>query len=116
MNVLQDLNSKIQKQCRHFVTLESNLLKGYEDLSIQELKANFEPDLWEAICILTTSVSESRGTSKPSDIKDIFLLCTLLFITNDRCSLPFHAVLTDLIDSQGGTHSLIKSLNRLYDS
>ena len=46
-------------------------------------------------------------------IRRLFILCSILFCTDDRCSLPLHTLLTYVIDSQGGTALLIKLLNRL---
>ena len=40
-------------------------------------------------------------------------LCAIMFITNDRCSMPMHILMTDLVDSQGGSLVLIQVLNRL---
>ena len=42
-----------------------------------------------------------------------FLYCPLLFCTDDRCSVPFHVLITDTVESQGGSLLLIKILNRL---
>ena len=36
-----------------------------------------------------------------------------MFCTDDRCSFPLHTLVTDLVDSQGGSALLIKILNRL---
>ena len=36
-----------------------------------------------------------------------------MFDTDSRCSLPLHTLITDLIDSQGGSSQLIKCLNNL---
>ena len=36
-----------------------------------------------------------------------------MFCTDDRCSVPMHTLLTDTIDSQGGSATLIQILNRL---
>ena len=79
--------------------------------------------LWRAICTLTRSASERGGTSKVTDpstpayrVKKIWqfsLLCNLLFCTDDRCSLPLHMLVADVIESQGGSALLIRILNRL---
>ena len=73
--------------------------------------------------MLTRSTSEIRGTSKVNDpsssayhtkrVRHLFLLCTIMFCTDDRCSMPMHTLLTDTIESQGESALLIKILNRL---
>ena len=69
------------------------------------------------------SQRESRGTSAVTDptssahhwkkVRRLFLLCTMLFCTDDRCSMPMHILVTDLIESQGGSTLLVQMLNRL---
>ena len=73
--------------------------------------------------LLTRSVREREGRSKASDttskqfhvkkVRRLFLLSMMLFCTDDRCSVPFHTMLTDMVDSQGGSDLLIKILNQL---
>ena len=69
------------------------------------------------------SKSEIQGTSKVNDpsstaahikrVRCYSLLCTILFCTNDRCSLPMHTLSTDLVESQGGSSVLVRVLNCL---
>ncbi len=87
-------------------------------LDIDQLIQETNPHVWEAICSLTRSVSERRGTTKnvssshTKKVRRFFLLSALLFCTDERCSMPLHTLLTDLVDSQGGTKVLVKILNR----
>ena len=46
-------------------------------------------------------------------VRRLFLVCSILFCTNDRCSMPLHTLLTDTIESQGGSTLLVQMLNRL---
>ncbi len=81
-----------------------------------------DPQLWEAICLLTRSVSERVGitglkrgrdpTSVANQTKKLrrFLLSAILFCSDDRCSVPLHTLLTDMIDSQGGSALLVRIL------
>ena len=41
-----------------------------------------------------------------------YLVSLILFITNSECNSPFHAVLSDVIESFGGSTELITILNR----
>ena len=36
-----------------------------------------------------------------------------MYCANDRCSMPMHVLIADLIESQGGTSFLIQALNKL---
>ncbi len=84
------------------------------------------PQLWEAICLLTKSVSERVGiiglkrgrdptsvANQTKEVASILLTQCNLFCSNDRCSVPLHTLLTDMIDSQGGSALLVRILNRL---
>ena len=80
------------------------------------------PELWERVHKLTQSVNEHKGRS--SSVKDstfagrikhlcrAYLVALVLFITNSECNSPFHAVLSDTIESCGGSTELITILNR----
>ena len=46
-------------------------------------------------------------------VRRLFLACYILFCINDRCSMPLHTLLTDTIESQGGSTLLVQMLNRL---
>ena len=78
----------------------------------------------------TLSVAESlyrqeahRGTSRVSDpktpihhtkkVRRLFCLCTLMYCTDDRSYLPLHSLVTDTVESLGGSSLLIRILNRL---
>ena len=118
--VPDDLNVKVQDQCRSFLAKD---VSDYNKTDIDKLIDQINPEIWKAICMLTRSVSERRGTSKsltnPASstnhikVRRFFLLCAMMYCTDDRRSLPMHTLITDLIDSQGGTAHLIKVLNRL---
>ena len=118
-----DLNSRIHSQIRTLLTNDTTSPFEYDSVDIDKLIADTDEKLWEAICLLTRSVSERRGKSKACDptsaiyhtkkVRRFFLLCMLLFCTDDRCSLPLHTLVTDIVDSQGGSALLVKILNRL---
>ena len=113
----------MHSQIRALLTKSTTSPFEYDDNDIDKLIAETDEKLWEAVCLLTRSVSERRGKSKASDptstsyhtkkVRRYFLLCALLFCTDDRCSLPLHTLVTDVVDSQGGSALLIKILNRL---
>ena len=100
---------------------DSKIPFEYDELDIDKLVAEMNQTLWKSICILIQSESERRGTSKATDpstaayhikkIRRFFLLCNVLFCTDDRCSFPLHTLVTDVVESQGGSTLLIKFIS-----
>ena len=41
----------------------------------------------------------------------VYSLCVLMFCTNRKFSIPLHILLTDIVDSCGGSKELIQILN-----
>ena len=121
-SVFDDLNQQIHSQVKELLERDAKLPFDYSELNIDQFIHETNPQLWEAICLLTRSVTERRGSAKVTDpsspsqqikkMRRFFLLCSLLFCTDDRCSMPLHTLMADIIESQGGTHLLIKILNR----
>ena len=80
---------------------------------------NLDPVLWRMMVKLTQSMSETRRIITPENLSHqrkfqcLYSLCVLLFNTNWRCSIPLHILLTDLVDAQGGSSELVRTLNRL---
>ena len=71
------------------------------------------PELWEHICKITESVNERKGRS--ASVNDstfaghikrprrAYLVSLILFVTNSECNSPFHALLSDVIESCWGS-------------
>ena len=81
------------------------------------------PELWDLVTKLTQSVNERKRrsasvneTSLSGRIKHLrraSLVSLILFITNSECNFPFHVVLSDIVESCGGSTELMTILNRL---
>ena len=121
-NVLDDLNAEILGQCRRYLGRDKTFLDEYSTLDIDEEIEQINPILWKAICMLTRSASERRGivNKQPKSneehrkkLRHYFLLCSMMFCADDRCSMPMHIRIADLVESQGGTAFLIQALNSL---
>ena len=77
--------------------------------------------LWQKICSLTRSVSEVSGKKsacsshhdKLRNIRRFYCLCVIFFCADSRCSNPMYVLLTDIVDSHGGSNELIEVLNRI---
>jgi len=59
---------------------------------------------------LFCSESEVTNTRR---MRQVYLLCTLLFCANSQCCMPFHALLTEAILCHGGSQKLVRILNRV---
>ncbi len=46
-------------------------------------------------------------------MRQVYLLCTVLFCANSQCSMLFHTLLTEAILCHGGSKELVKILNRV---
>ena len=117
------VNKLIHTQIESCLSTSAKCPVYYDDLNLDEQISNVDPKLCNAMCVLTRSKSEIRGTSKVIEhqstalhvqkVRQFFLLCAILFCTHDRCSIPMHTLMTDLVESQWGSSVLVRVLNRL---
>ena len=94
-------------------------MPDYDELNVDEQIHNYD----DRYRCMTRFKSEIHGTSKVEDptsqahhnkkIRCFFLLSVIMFITDDRCSMPMHTLMTNFVDSQGGSCVLVKTINRL---
>ena len=120
---VSNINKLIHSQIKTFLAEDTQTQYEHDNFNLDILTNKIHPELWAAICLLTRSQRESRGTSAVTDptssahhlkkVRRLFLLCTMLFCTDDRCSMPMHTLVTDIIESQGGSTLLVQMLNRL---
>ena len=120
---MEQVNSLVHDQINVHLEADAKTPTEYDELKLNELIPQIHPTLWSSLCTLTRSKSEIRGTSKVNDpssmaahikrVRRYFLLCMILFCTDDRCSMPMHTLITDLVESQGGSSVLVRVLNRL---
>jgi hypothetical protein len=119
-----DINTRIHQQVRHYLAADMKFSYRFDKLNINRLLSEMDPKLWAFVISITRSVSERKGcTSKASDqatpthhvkkVRRLFCLCALLFCTDDRCYIPLHNLITDIVESCGGSTLLVRILNRL---
>ena len=118
---LNSLNDAIHVHIKNSQQINNAEEFDYSDLNVKKHISNVPKDLWYAICQLTRSKRERDGKSRASEtgldhqiknLRRFFIVCAICFCTNERCSSEMHTLLTDIIDSQGGTELLIRILNR----
>lgn len=118
--VLQDLNSRACSHIQSFLNQYSKQEFNMADLNIPQLIADIDPKLWEAVCLLTMSVSEKKGRWNTASsyyhtkqVRRFVLFSIMMFCINDQYTIPLHTLITDVIESQGGSTELVKILNQL---
>ena len=81
-----------------------------------------DPVLWNAIQRLTQTLTEREGKglhTKSQDfiqvkqLRQLIILCCIMYCTDSKCSTPLHLPLVDMIDCFGSSTDLIQILNRL---
>ena len=77
-----------------------------------------DPKIWNMVVTMTRTVTEKRKNIPPNKISlkrklhCLYCTCVMFFATNTCCSFPLHVLLTDIVDSQGGSYELIRILNK----
>ena len=69
------------------------------------------PTLWTFITDITQCKVDTTMTHDKK-LTCIYCLCMLMFSMNRQCSIPLHVLLTDIVDSCGGSKELIQILNK----
>ena len=105
-NYSDEINTHIHQQIRKYLAADVSIPFEFDQLNIDQLVAEIDPKLWEFVCMITKPMSAYKGYT-------YFCLCVLLFCTDDRCHLPLHALITDAVESYGGSAMLIQMRNRL---
>ena len=121
--LMDELNDRVHYQSQVLRAKDDKSPFEYANLDLDKFIRETDPMLWEAVCSLTRSKAERRNSSRVSDpasqahhikrVRNFYLLCIIIFCADDRCSLPLHTPITDVIDSQGGSALLVKILNRI---
>ncbi len=109
------LNSKIHTCINNIQKEDIDEPVSIEDIDMNKFIGNLDPDVWQAICLLTQPLSARaiRATSHVRKTTRFFCTCLLMFATNCHSTLPMHTFVTDVIETCGGNNRLIRFLNRL---
>ena len=106
--VLKRLNQKIH------TLIKTTMSKNSCTLDMDQLIQDIDPEVWEAICILTQTASDKNNpdNSLVKKTRCLFILHQIMYCIDNQCSTPFHIVIADLIECFGGSAELVKFLNR----
>ena len=123
VELLNDLNSYAYTHINSYTPRHSKDEFNLAEFNIDQQIGELEPKQWEAICLLTRSASERKGVSKVTDptlasfhtkkVRQFAIFCIMMFCINENYTISLHTLITDLIDGQGGSATLIKMLNHL---
>ena len=103
--VLKRLNQKIHK------LIKTTMSKNPCTLDMDQLIQDIDPEVWEAICILTQTASD-KNNPLVKKTRCLFILHQIMYCIDNQCSTPFHIVIADLLECFGGSAELVKFLNR----
>ena len=113
--VCTDINMRLKKLITKFNSESSEASQPY--LNIDMMVKEIDPMIWETVCKLTHTTSDSKVSQTPSahikKIRRLFIIMQMVFCMDNRCSMPFHVLIADLIDCFSGSTELIRILNHL---
>ena len=104
-----NLNERVQKQVKRLTDQDAAIPYDISKFNLDETISSIDPFLWKSIVHITRmGVKEGQDISHESrsqqrKLNCLYCLCVILFSHNKCCSVPSHLLLTDLIDSQGGS-------------
>ena len=106
------LNAKCHASIKSMIAKDASSPHQIEHVDIDEFIDQLDPDLWEAVCMLTQP-STKAAPSHVRKVRRFFSVCTLLFTINSECSFPLHTLVADAVETCGGSTRLMRLLNRL---
>ena len=117
-DVCLTLNSKIHDCAEKMMKDDAVNPHKIEEVDIDKIISELDSDLWKAMCLLTKphSAKNEKGTVNTTNtrkVRQLFCICTLLFVANHQCSFPLHTLIADAIETCGGSSRLTRLLNRL---
>ena len=121
---VDEMNALIHKQIQKILTADLTTTYRFDQIEVDVLVSEIDPQLWSFMKSITRSIFERRGYDVKANkmhtspyhihkIRCLFCLCVQMFCTDDRCSTPLHMLVTDTTDRCGGSTELIRILKRL---
>lgn len=117
-DVCTSMNERIRMEIARITASDAASPYDISSFSVDETISTIDPVIWKMIVMLTRTVKERRKNTSPSNISlkrklhCLYCVCVMFFATNTSCSVPLHVLLTDVIESQGGSYDLIRTLNK----
>ena len=120
-NVAAYLNERVHQQAKHMILSYQGKPNMYTTFDVSTHIELLDPILLQFIQKVTQSIrskqrklfADQAEVNQTKKMRQLFLLASLLFCTNTQCSMPFHTLVTEATLCHGGTHELVKILNRI---
>ena len=120
-SVCDSLNDRVHDTIDTILDGEREKPLDLSTVNIQEWISKSDKTLWETLLLITRTRQERKLSTEDvlqnnlSDVRKLrlfYVLCIICFNTDSRCNVPLHTLLTDVVDTHGGTQELIQILNR----
>ena len=117
--VLENLNALIHKEAKAFIASDTQVPFQFDTVHFESLIARINPKLWSAVKTLTQTSQHKKSAEdeeagldmhkqRIKNIRRYYCLCVLMFCANSKCHMPLHSLITDIVDSHGGSTELIR--------
>ena len=115
------MNNRLHVEAKQVIQKDNTSQIDLTTFNVERFMSSIDPSILKMVVLLTRSCRSSR---KPINtliselphtkkLRCFYCVCVMLFCTNNQCSMLAHILLTDIVDSHGGTTELIRILNRL---
>ena len=116
------VNDRVHNAIDKILQQDKNHPVDLSTINFEQEMANTDPTVWQMLRLLTRTREERKKPSKsllqesPSTLRSqclFYIMCIMFFITDNRCNIPLHTLLTDVVYSHGGTTELVRVMNRV---
>lgn len=111
--VAEYINSRMHEQAKVLTKTYQDSPQKIRSLNLRDFIQTLDPTLLNFIKAITQPVRKNAGNCNSRSIRQLYSLCTLLFCTNSKASMPIHVLLTEMILCHGGSFELVKIMNRI---
>ena len=101
--------SAFQKNPQAYATFDINSYKKLIDPAL----LLFNEHLIQSVFTRRKLFEHESEVLQTKQIRQLYIIALVLFSANAQCSMPFHSLLTEATLCHGGSHELVKLLNRV---
>ena len=121
--VWEEMNGRIHNQIHRNLTSQHSEPFDISTFDLDQWVNSMDKSILKMLAILikpkrdkimnSDEVFEDMMNSHSKKLRCFNLACIIMFCANKECSFPIHTLLTDAIESYGGSTELVKIFNRL---
>lgn len=121
-NVCDELNDIIHTTIDDVLKQEKSTPLDLSTVNINDWISKTDKTLWETLVLITRTRNDRKLPVKDvlrkslSDVRNLrlfYIVCVICFTTDNRCIIPLHTLLTDVVDTHGGTQKLVQKTRTL---